>query len=327
MTKIRKLFLQLFGDGAGAAAPAGDGGASATESADFTAGDVLEDGTKVDKRLADRMNAQQKRFPNRYQSKQVAPAKAETPVVENVEANQPSIDDEWAELKKGKYAEQFGRDVQNAIQDRFKNQKDANDQLNNLKPMLDALIKKNGLKDGDYEALSKHVLDDDSLYEEEAEKMGMTVNAYKDYKALEAEAEQARQMREQQEQNAFYQQHLMTLTKQGDQLKQIFPDFDLRKELQDPAFRRMTAPNGGLSVEQAYMALHYRDIMPQAVQTGVQRAQAQISASLQANAQRPAEGAMRQNAALETHVDIRNMPRKERENLIERARRGERIEL
>lgn len=326
MTNFRKLFLQLFGDGA-AAAPAGDGGASASESADFTAGNVLEDGTKVDKRLADRMNAQRKRYPNRYQAKQVAPVQAEAQSEETVEANQPTIDEEWAELKKGKYAELFGRDVQNAVQDRFKNQKDANDQLNTLKPMLDALIKKNGLKDGDYEALSKHILDDDSLYEEEAERMGMTVNAYKDYKALEAEAEQARQMREQQEQNAFYQQHLMTLTKQADQLRQTFPDFDLKKELQDPAFRRMTAPNGGLSVEQAYMALHYRDIMPQAVQTGVARAQAQISASLQANAQRPTEGAMQQSAALDTHLNVKNMSREERRNLLERARRGERIVL
>lgn len=327
MTNIRKLFLQLFGDGAVAAAPSGDGGASGSESADYTAGDVLEDGTQVDKRLAERLNAQRKRNPNRFQAKQVAPVQTESASEASVEAKQPSIDDEWAEAKKGKYAEQYGRDVQAAIQERFKNQKDANDQLNNLKPMLDALIKKNGLADGDYEALSKHILDDDSLYEEEAERMGMTVGAYKDYKALEAEAEQARQMREQQEQNAMIQQHLESLARQGDELKKTFPGFDLKTELNNPQFRRMTAPNGGLSVEQAYMALHYRDIMPQAVQTGVQRAQAQISASLQANASRPAEGAMRQSAALDTHIDPRNMSRQERQKLIERARRGEKIVL
>ena len=273
------------------------------------------------------MNAQRKRFPNRYQSqsKQVAPAEAEAQVVENTEAPQPSIDEEWNELKKGKYAELFGRDVQAAVQDRFKNQSDANAQLNSLKPMLDALVKKNGLKDGDYEGLSKHVLNDDSLYEEDAEKMGMTVEAYKSYKTLEAEANEARQQREQNEQNAFIQQHLMRLAQQGEKLKEIYPNFDLRTELNNPQFRRMTSPGGGLTVEQAYVALHMNEILPQAVQTGVQRAQSQISASLQANAKRPSEGAMRNNTAVQTHVNIKSMSRQDRQKMIERARRGERI--
>ena len=319
-------WLQLFGEGGDAAPTTGTEGMAAP-SADVApdtgiqAGMTMDDGTQVDARLAERMNAQERKHPGLYKKQNatadVQPAAAEEPA--------RSIDDEWAEAKKGKFAEQYGRDVQAAIQQRFKNQEDANAKFASVQPMLDALIKKNGLTEGDYGALSSMILDDDSLYEDEAEQHGMTVEAYKNFKSLEAEAATYRRQKEEQEQIATFQSHLAELNRQAEILKQTFPDFDLHAELNDPNFRRMTAPNSGMTVEQAYMACHYKELLPGAVQAGVNRARTQMSQSLAANAARPVEGATNGGAAVTINSDPRNMTREQRRQLLERARMGEKV--
>ena len=44
------------------------------------------------------------------------------------------------------------------------------------------------------------------------------------------------------------------------ELKKTFPTFDLSAEMQNPAFSRMVLPGGGLSVEQAYWAVHHNEL-------------------------------------------------------------------
>lgn len=332
------LDLQLFaeggaaaGGGEGAAAPAGAEGAGQSAVTDnaIREGMVLEDGTRVDRRLAERMERQRKRHPEKqYPAAQPVPQQE----AQKQQDDPADPDKEWEDLKKGRFASQYGRDVQAAVNDRFKNQANLQQQLDGLKPMLDALANQRGIKAGDYDALSKAILDDDSLYEDEAEAHGMTIEAYKSYKALEAEAEQARAQRQQNEQQMYYQNHLRKLVEQAEQLKQTIPDLNLQKELENPNFRRMVDPSVGLSVEDAYYAVHHAEIGPKAVMAGVQHAQRQIAQSLQANAGRPVEGAMTGNqAAAHIGIDIRSMTREQRRQLTEdmrrRKARGERVTL
>jgi len=325
-----KLNLHLFEGGAGAsAAPAaGEGG----EQAAVVPG-VLEDGTEVDARLAARMEAQAQRRRARGQEPR-APKQAEVPAEAAAqlpaEENQPrtqSLDEEWAELRKGKFRDQYARDVQSAIQDRFKNQQSSADTLAKLRPMLSALAKKNGVEEGDLEGLSKAILDDDSLYEEEADAAGMTVERYKIMKQLEEENARLRQREQQEQQDQALRQHFQNLTQQAEEMKKTFPDFDLMKEMQDPNFRRLTRPESGLSIEAAYYALHHKELEPQVMAYGVQRARQQISRTLQANAQRPTEGASQGRAAANVSISPRQMTREQRQALLERARRGEEVIL
>jgi len=50
--------------------------------------------------------------------------------------------------------------------------------------------------------------------------------------------------------------HIEGLRQEGEELKKTFPNFDLQNELQNPVFRRMTAPGSGLTVADAYYAVH-----------------------------------------------------------------------
>ena len=321
-----KLCLTLFGDGDGAAAAPGSESAQTLSAVVNTpqAGDTLQDGTKVDSRLAERMEKQRKRHPERQM--QIATAQNKT------DAQQPGnqIEDEWTQAKKGRFAEQYGRDVQAAVAERFKNQQDnaqlyqeAQSQLDGMKPMLDALMKQTGAKSID--ELKNAILDDDSLYEEDAEKMGMTVQAYKSFKKLQEANEAMRAQEEQNQQQLMLRNHLEELARQGDTLKATFPDFDLQRELENPVFFRLTAPNSGLTVEQAYYAVHHAELAPQAMAAGIRKAQTQISQSLQANGKRPVEGAMQSTAPADITMDPRKMTREQREEIKRQVRMGKKI--
>ena len=323
--EYQKLNLHLFGDGAGASAAPAAGTGEGGEAAAIQPGQ-LDDGTVVDNRLAARMEAQAKRRKARGEAPVMQAAQT---AAEEAQENAPepdaekSLDDEWTEAKKGKYREQYARDVKAAIDDRFKNQADANAQLQAMQPMLQALMKKAGAES--VQELQQMILDDDSLYEDEAEAMGMPVEAYKSFKKLQDEHDQRIAQEQQAQEQMFLRQHFQNLAQQGEEMKKIYPDFDLRREMENETFRRLVAPNSGLKVSDAYFAVHHSELEPQAMAYGYQRAQQQISNTLQANRARPVEGPLKKGQSANVAIDPKAMTRQERENLIERARRGEKI--
>ena len=326
MAQKLKMILNLFeGGAAGAgAAPAGDGAGEGTGEAAVTPG-VLEDGTQVDDRLAARMKEQARKRKARGEAEmQIAPPQQpEQTQAEEPGQAEPSLEDQWKEAKKGKYKDLFAKDVQNIIQDRFKNQQDVGQQLSALEPALKVLRERAGVESN--EELVKQILDDDSLYEDAASEAGMTVEAYKNFTQMQAENERLKQQEAQEQEQIFYRQHIQNLAQQAEELKKTFPNFDLMKEMENEKFRRLTAPNSGLNLSDAYYAIHHDEIEPQAMAYGIQRAQQQISQTIQANRQRPVEGAMRKGQAADVHIDPRTMTREQRQNYIERARRGEKI--
>ena len=320
-----EMNLRLFeGDGgAGAASgPAGEGGGEAA----VTPG-VLQDGTQVDDRLAARLEQQARKRKARGEAPVRTAEKAppEPQEQEPPQPQEPSLDDEWNDAKKGKYKDLYARDVQAAIKDRFKNQEDANAKLAKVLPALSAIAKQRGIDENDLDGLVKNILDDDTLYEEDAEKMGMTVEGYRNYQAMLQENERLKEQEKEQQEQIFFRQHMQKLATQAEALKKEFPNFDLRAELQDERFRKLTSPNSGLDLRTAYYALHHDELEPQAMAYGIQRAQKQISQTLQANRRRPVEAASKAGRPAQVSVDPSKMTREERQRLLERARRGEKI--
>ena len=331
-----KLNLQMFGEeeGAAATAPATAETATAAETGtEFTvnAGDTLPDGQPVSSQVAAAMNKQMARHP---ELKQVYGQSLKRQGKSRAEAAQPaaepgaqeaekSIEERWNEAKKGEFAEFYGRDVQSAIQDRFKNQQDANDQLSKLEPMLKVLMDRAEVKSVD--DLIHHVMDDDSLYEEEASEAGMTVEAFKQFKKIEQERNEMAAREQQNIQEQRIREHYGNLCQQAENMKAMFPDFDLTKELKDPQFFRMTSIEGGISVEDAYFAIHHKELAPQMLAYGMERAKQQMGQTLQAQRRRPAEGAMKtqgQPAAADFNIDPRSLSRPERNRIYELIHKG-----
>ena len=333
--------LQLFGEETATPITAADTGTAAenpAETANFNTGDTLPDGSQVDAQVAAALNRQMQRHPelrNVYRkggrTAQARPTEAKPAAQQQVDpaaqpegTGEPSIEERWEGLRKGEFKELYARDVQNAIRDRFKNQEDANNRLNAMQPMLNALMKKANVQT--VEELQNIILDDDSLYEDEAEKMGMPVEAYKQFKKLQDEHDAAIKAQEQSAQDQMFRQHLAGLVQQGEELKKTFPNFNIYEELQNPTFRRLTSPSVGLKVEDAYFAIHRNELTPQLLGYGMQKARQQMSQTIQAQQARPAEGAMQAKVqAADVKLDPRTMSRKEREAIRRRVHAGEKV--
>ena len=329
---ILKLNLQQFAED-GEEIPAADAAtATAAESTEapvnVSAGDELADGTAVSSQVAAEMNRQMAKHPELRQTygqglKQKGP-KGQRPAEETgATTGAKTIDERWEELKKGEFAEAYGRDVQKAIQDRFKNQADASEQMKALEPMMKVLMDRAGVDN--VQDLINYVMDDDSLYEEAASEAGMTIPAYRQFMQMKQERDEAQQREQQSIQNQMLERHFAKLSQQAEEFKKQLPGFDLMKELREnPKFLQLTSPEVGLSVQDAFFALHRDEMMPQAMMAGMERAKQQMGQTIQAQRKRPVEGAMKGKGqtAADFNVDPRGLTRSERNRVYDLIHKG-----
>ena len=340
MSIFKWLDLQLFaGEGAGAGTGnAGDGGGEGASTGVDGAVDagqqrLLELGVPADKirKRAKRPTANipqasaqtdQQEAPQQTQEQAAA---AENPTEENPNAaTRMSWDDIMADPE-------YNAEMQKVVQARLRTAKASEEAMQKLTPALELLARKHGIdpEKMDYDALSKAISDDDNLYEEKALEMGVSVETAK--KMDQMERETARRQREETQtlEQQRIQQHIQKMEQQGEALKKTFPHFDLRKELKNPAFARMTAPNVGISVEDAYYAVHRNEIQAAAMQVTAQQTAKKIANSIQSGQRRPAENGTSGQAASVTTFDYRSASREQREafkrRIHEAAARGEKV--
>ena len=331
MFKHKWLNLQLFA-GEGAGDGGGEGAATGENSADAGHQRLLELGVpaaKIRKNRAYKPNVTAQAPATAGQGK-AQEQKQEQAAAANDPTEEKKTDattrKSWAEIKE-EYKEEYQQDTQSIVKGRLKSAKAAEEILGKLTPSLELLARKHGQDPAkiDYDALAQAISDDESYYEDKALEMGVSVETAK--RIDQQERETARQQREEArtlEQQKF-QNHIMKLEQQGEALKKVFPNFDLRTELQNPAFARMTSPNVGISVEDAYYAVHRNEIQAAAMQVTAQKTAQKISNSIQAGSRRPNENGTSGQAPSVTTFDYRTASREQREAFKKRIRSGEKI--
>ena len=328
MLKEKWLNLQLFA-GEGAGDGGAEGAATGENNADAGHQRLLELGvpeSKIRRNRAYRLNtptpkpaeAGQEKAP---EHKPEQAAAAANPTEEKTDT--PSRMS-WEEIIADP---EYNKQMQATIQARLRGAKGAEETLAKLTPALELLARQHGQDPAkiDYDALAKSISEDRSYYEDKALEMGVPVETA--MKIDNEERDTARQQREQQrtlEQQKF-QNHIIKLEQQGEELKKVFPKFDLRTELQNPVFARMTSPNVGISVEDAYYAVHRKEIQFAAMQVTAQKTAQKISNDIQAGSRRPNENGTSGQAPSVTTFDYRNASREQREALKKRIRSGEKI--
>ena len=328
------MFLQLFAGEEAAAEPAGGGTETAAvneapSDAPFSVGDTLRDGSQVaDARVAAALNRQMKRHPELrqvYARNPAQPMTPQAPAGQPVQTpdntpNEPGTDleAEFNELVHGKYKDIYGQRVKSAIMDRLKNQSDARAEMDSWRPVIDALKKRSEVTDD--QEFRDMILNDESDLEQEAEERGMTAEALKELKAIEAENAQYKAEKEQAENRA----HFQKLYDQCEELKKVYPSIDFFAEMQNPDILKWTHPSVGMSFKQAYLAVHGEELQTQAVAYGMNRTREQMAQTIQAQRARPAEGAMSgksQAAAAEPKLNPANMTPQERKKFKDYVKR------
>ena len=324
MHKEKWLNLQLFA-GEGAGDGGGEGAATGENAVDPGQQRLLELGVPADKirKRANRSAAKQpvgadNAAPKAQQVQQTnAQAAAANPTEEKKTETPARMS--WDEIMADP---EYNKQMQDVVQSRLRSAKGAEDSLSKLAPALELLARKHGQDPAnlDYEALAQAISDDESYYEDKALEMGVSVETAKRIDQQERDA--ARQQREEArtlEQQKF-QQHIMKLEKQGEEMKKVFPNFDLRTELKNPAFARMTSPNVGISVADAYYAIHRNEIQTAAVQVTAQKTAQKISNAIQAGSRRPAENGTSGQAPSVTTFDYSKASAEQRKAFKEHIR-------
>lgn len=240
--------------------------------------------------------------------------------------------DEWDTLIKGKYKEQYSKAVQDAVNKRFKNQKDLQGQIDAIDPIVQAIAQRYGVAPDasgriPIDALSDKVLNDNDLYEKEAFERGMSVEDLKQLKSLERENAQLKRATQMSQE----QREWMDLEAQGEELKGMYPSFDMDTEMLNPEFGKSLAffKSSGIysdPVRRAYELVHRDEIMGGAMKYAVQQTQQKISNSIQSGMARPQENGTNQVAAgAPTALDPSKLTKEQFEDIKKRAARGERI--
>lgn len=227
---------------------------------------------------------------------------------------------------------EYNGEMQKLIQERVKNLKPQQEAMKALTPALELLAGRYGLAAGkelDGKALADAIMHDDSLYEDKAAEMGISPELARRLDRMEyLEKMQAERDRET-EQERQVREHMAGLMQQAEELKKDIPSFDLQAELQNPAFVRLTAPGVGVSVMDAFYAVHRKEMQEMLQKRAAKETAEQLAASIQAGRQRPVENGTSAQAPTTTHFDYGNMTKEQRaalrQKIKEAAARGEKI--
>lgn len=300
MNKHTWLDLQLFAEGEGG----GEGATTGVEAVDPGQQRLLELGVPADKIRKRASEAVAKMSKGNAQAQEQKPTEqipTAEPTEEELKADAPTRMS-WDDIMKDP---EYNKQMQAVVQSRLRSAKGAEESLQKMAPAIEVLARKYGLDPAnpDYEALSKKINDDESNYEDMAMEMGVSIEEAR--KLDQKERDTARQQRQEAinlEQKKF-QDHIMSLERQAEEMKKVFPKFDLRTELRNPTFARMTSPSGGVSVEDAYYAIHRKELQTATAQASAQATAKQISNAIQAGSRRPQENGTSGQAPSVTHFD------------------------
>ena len=330
MLKEKWLNLQLFA-GEGAGDGGGEGAATGESAVDPGQQRLLELGVPADKirKRANRSTAK----PSEGAASTASQARGAQQTTEQAAAaenpteetkTEPNARMSWDEIMADP---EYNKQMQAVVQSRLRSAKGAEETLGKLAPALELLARKHGFDPAnpDYDALAKAISDDDSFYEDKALEMGVSVETAKKIDQQERDTARQQQMEARTLEQQKFQQHFMKLEQQAEAMKKVFPNFDLRTELQNPNFARMTSPNVGISVEDAYYAVHRKELQTAAMQVTAQKTAQKISNAIQAGSRRPSENGTSGQAPSVTTFDYRNMSPEERKAFKDRIRSGEKI--
>ena len=236
----------------------------------------------------------------------------------------------FREKYRDRIEEEQGQRIQEAIQRRFKNQQSYEDSYNGLVESLAPLFLKYNLDGSDIDGLKEALSKDDSLLEDMAFNEGLTPEAVRERMQQRQEnaklQRELQQMREQEERDRASREakaQYDTWLKEADEMKQLYPNFDLVKELEDDEFRNDLI-NSGKSLRKVYEAAHLDEILQGAIQTTAQKVRDNVTANIKARGMRPAENGTRMGS-VKVKKDVKDLTDKDIDRLIARARLGEEI--
>ena len=205
-----------------------------------------------------------------------------------------------------------------------------------MRGLLEAIGEKYGTDATDLAALTEAVrngqVKDDAYFERLAMEKGISVKTAREMDKLEtqnkrltAQQAAAQQMQREAEQRARIAAIHEEWNREAAALKERYPDFDQAEVLANPEVEKLM--RAGCSMEAAYRAAYFDRIMAQQTEATARQVENGVTERIRQRGARPGENGTRPGGAVQTHLDVSSMSRKDREALEKRVLRGEIITL
>jgi len=238
----------------------------------------------------------------------------------------------FGQMMSGEYKDLADEMMQNAVQIAAQNLEASPE----MRGLLEAIAEKYGTDATDLTALTdairNGVVKDDAYFEKIAMEKGISVRTAREMDKLEtqnkrltAQQQAAQQMQKAAAERARIAQIQARWDAEAEALKAKYPDFDREEVLANPEVEKMM--RAGCSMEAAYRAAYFDRLMARQTAATAQQTEQGVLNRVQQRASRPAENGTRPGGAVQTHLDVEHMSRKDREALEKRVLRGEIITL
>lgn len=245
-----------------------------------------------------------------------------------VETTSDTLEDKrkaFRALVDGEYKDQYTEDTQRIIDRRFRETKNLETQLSQQKPILDMLMQRYKIGDGDLGKLTQAIENDNAYWSQAAEEAGMSVEQYKQFQKLQRENAQLLQAQRRSQNKQAAEKQLQKWYQEAEAMKADYPDFDLGRESQDPQFLSML--RSGVPVKLAYEVMHMDEIKSTVAQTTAQQTEKQVVEGIRAKGARPAENGTSSQSGFVVKDDPAKWTKKDRAEIVRRVQRGEQIKL
>lgn len=311
------MSLCLFdGEGGGAAAPAAQGETQAST------------GTTRQSKPGALSDVKYGKQPEVEVQTEAQPDAGAEEKVKDVESTSDALEAKkkaFRELINGEYKDLYTQETQRMIDRRFKEARENEKRMKSFQPVLDTLMERYGIEDGDAKRLLEAVDNDHAYWSEAAEEAGMSEDQYKEFRRLKRENAELLRSQQEQQQNEFFRAQGEKWYKEAEVMKgnPMYQNFDLMQEIQNPEFLNLL--KAGTPVEHAYRVLHFDELMGSAVQAAAASTEKKVADSVRAKGSRPNENGTNSNSAFVTKTDPTKLTRADFEEIERRVARGERI--
>ena len=223
------------------------------------------------------------------------------------------------------YKDIYTEETQRIINRRFRETQNLEQQVARNQPLIDMLMQRYKISDGDIGKLTAAIENDDAYWSEAAEEAGMSVEQYKQFQKL--QRENAALIRDQQQRRSQQaaQQQLQKWYGEAEQVKGVYPSFDLNAEVKNQQFLSML--KSGVPMQHAYEVVHLDDIKAGVAKMQAKATERQVVDGIRAKGARPQENGTTSQSAFTVKDDVSKLTKAERAEIARRAARGERIEF
>ncbi len=232
---------------------------------------------------------------------------------------EPTLDEQFEEMIKGDFREIYDKKVQSHIKRRLGNVKQIENENRDMKAVMDVLAQK--YQSDDPKEILTRLEGDNSLWEQAAEAAGLSVEQYKKSKSLEREVARLRSAEQIRQREAEAARVYKTWLTEASEVIKTYPDFKLSEEIKNPDFRGLIENN--IPMKKAYETIHLNDIVKGVSEFSAKRAEENTVLNIQKRAARPSENISSSSAGVVIRDDPSALTKKDREEIIRRAQRGE----